>query len=409
MKQPLTPLLRNFFGFLKKDYYLLYKRKKYLYIFLLLPLVIASLFLFALNTSDYTIKVGVCDFDNTELSKGSFTDLNGFDTTILAQENCLNNLISGIGRGNFDLGMEIGKGFTQNIENLKQGKIIVYYDNTDLAFSNLVSWKVDQSMQPFERQVIDKLNTEVKQKLEGIREGVDILFEYSGKGRIKNLDEADKDLRSLEEMETEFLVNPIWTDKRGIYQDVGKSLGIVFIFPVLALFVILMLSSTSIIYDKKNGYLTRTKSSSSIFLYILAKVLFFVTLVLAQFLIIWILFLIYGASYSFQIPEIIKLIFYIGAIDSLIGLLIGIFSENEGIAVLFSLVVSFPLMLVSGLFFPIQTMPKIIQLVAKVLPLEFQIQAAKSVMLFNQGISNNWVWGIIALFIIAWIIIRKKG
>ena len=60
---------RRFYGYLKKDAMLLYKRKKYLYLFILLPLVIASLFLFALNPKDYNISVGICDFDQTDISQ----------------------------------------------------------------------------------------------------------------------------------------------------------------------------------------------------------------------------------------------------------------------------------------------------------------------------------------------------
>jgi ABC-2 type transport system permease protein len=404
----LSPFIK-FYGYLKKDTMLLYKRKKYLYIFILLPLIIASLFLFALNPSDYKIKVGVCDFDNTQISKQASTNLEGFTTTILPKDNCLENLIDKIQSGDFDLGIEIGDGFSENIENLKQSKLIIYYDNTDIAFSNLVSWKVDQSLEPFEKQIIDKLNQEIKTKISSIRGNVDIILDLDLPNKIENrVNEMDSQLKMLEEMDTEFLVNPLWTDQRGIYDNTKKSAGLTFIFPILALFIILMLASTSIIYDKKTGFITRVKANSSPTIYLLAKVVFFSFLVLIQFLIIFLLFKLYGGEYSFLSKELIKLIFYIGATDALIGLIIGLLSENEGIAVLFSLIISFPLMLVSGLFFPIQTMPKIIQIISKILPMNFQIQASKSILLFNQTISNNWIYGILILGIISYYLIKTK-
>jgi ABC-2 type transport system permease protein len=408
MKNPIVAPALRFYGYLKKDTVLLYKRKKYLYTFILLPILIASLFLFALNPSDYTISVGVCDYDNTQLSQQAFQSLQGFDTTLLPKDNCYDELIAGMKRGNFDLGIEVPQGFTSNLENLKQGKLVVHYDNTDIAFSNLVSWKVDNSLEPFEKNVIDTLNSRLKEKISSIRDNVDFLLEFAPSAINSKVEEIDEDLKNIEEMDTEFLVNPIWTDKRGIYGDVGKSAGITFIFPVLALFITLMLASTSIIYDKKNGFIIRVKSSSSPLLYLLAKTIFFTLLVLIQFLIILILFWIYGSSYSLSIIEILKLVFCIGAIDTLIGFIIGLISENEGIAVLFSLIISFPLMLVSGLFFPIQTLPKIIQFIAKILPLQFQINSAKGVLLFGDKVSGNWIYGLVILFVAVWWLLRKR-
>ena len=63
----MKPILKTY-AYLKKDTLLLVKRKKYLYLFILLPLIIATLFLFALNAKTYDIKVGICDFDQTDIS-----------------------------------------------------------------------------------------------------------------------------------------------------------------------------------------------------------------------------------------------------------------------------------------------------------------------------------------------------
>lgn len=403
---------RKFYGYLKKDTVLFYKRRKYLYTFLLLPLVIASLFLFALNSSDYTLNVGVCDLDGTSISREAFGSLNGFETTIFDSTNCEQELISGVESGAYDLGFVVPVGFKNNLENLKQSKMVVYYDNTDVAFSNLISWKVDQAMEPFERRVIDELNSEVKRNVRSIRDGFDLISpQLKGVSpRLGDkLEDMDESLNNLEEMDTEYLVNPIWTDKRGVYEVDSKSAGLAFIFPVLALFVILMLASTSIIYDRKSNFLIRVKSSSSVFSYLLAKLVFFFALVLIQFLIILGLFYLYGGGYSFSVLSVLKLIFYVAFVDALIGFLIGMISENEGIAVLLSLVVSFPLMLVSGLFFPIQTLPRIIQFVAKILPLQFQIDAAKNVLLFKGSMSNVWAYGVVGLFVAVWWLVKRKG
>lgn len=402
---------RKTYAYIKKDTLLLYKRKKYLYIFILLPLVIATLFLFALNPKEYDIKIGVCDFDQTEISTASFQNLNGFNPILFDQKNCLEELQSQIKQGKIDIGLEIGKGFSNNLQNLKQSKLIIYYDNTDISFTNLISWKIDQSLQPFKTQIIGDLNRELNSKINSIRSGVDLAIEFSGFSKTlqNKIQETDDDLKSLEEMNTEFLTNPIWTDKKPIYsEDLKKDAGIIYIFPILAIFIILMLASTSIIYDKKTNFITRVKASSSPILYILAKLIFFTALVAIQFLIILILFMLYGAKYAISPIGILQLILFIGIINTLLGLIIGLIANNEGIAVLFSLMISFPLMLISGIFFPTQALPKLIQWISTILPLHHQISATKQVLLFGQQLSSNWAYLAIILLVTTYYLIRKN-
>jgi len=402
---------RRFYGYLKKDTMLLYKRKKYLYLFILLPLIIASLFLFALNSKDYNIDVGICDFDKTDISRGAYSQLNGFNPIILPKDNCIEIVKSEIRLGKLDLGLIIPNGFANNIKNLEQSRMQIYYDNTDIAFSNLISWKVDQAMVPFKRQIINNLNKELSNKVSSVRDGIDVIMEISSISSFANdkIETADSELQKIEEMETEFLVNPIWTDKIPVYEEgLKKDAGIVYVFPILAIFIILMLSSTSIIYDKNTNFLTRVKSSASPISYILAKTIFFTALVLVQFLIMLILFMLNGASYTLPITGLIQLILFVGIIDTLLGFIIGLIANNEGIAILFSLMISFPLMLVSGIFFPTQSLPKIVQWVGEILPLHYQINASKAVLLFGQTISNTWIWFALGLFIIVVWLIRKE-
>ena len=165
---PLNPLIsvsRKFYGYLKKDLLLLYKRKKYLYLFLALPFIIGLLFIFFLDPTPGNISAAVCDHDSTQYSRQAVSDLAGFNIVFLSGENCSENLINAIKSKKFALGLEIPKGFSNNLLNMKQSRIVAHYDNTDIAFSNLMSWKVDSVLQPFERSVIDKLNNEIKIKI----------------------------------------------------------------------------------------------------------------------------------------------------------------------------------------------------------------------------------------------------
>lgn len=410
MKKILLAEGRKFLGYLKKDFLLLIRRRRYLYLFILLPLIIAGLFLFALNPSDYRIKAGVCNFDTNSMSRQAFANFKGFEPIFLEKQNCTDNLISMIKAGDVSLGLEVPVDFSSNIENLEQSKITVYYDNTDIALANLLSWKVDSSLGAFEREIIDSLNSELNTRISSARSNIEFFTEMVSVSPSleERVGEIDSDLKTIGEMDTEFLIDPVWTDKKPVYEEgLKKSAAVAFIFPILALFVVLLLASTSIIYDKKTGFLTRVRSSTSPFLYLLAKLVFFIVLVFAQFLIIMVLFLLYGATYSYSFFSLLNIIVYIAVIDSLLGIIVGLISNNEGVAVLFSLIISFPLMLISGIFFPIQTLPRAVQYLTSIMPLNYQILASKSILLFNQGISNTWVYFAVVLFaLVYWLIGR---
>lgn len=401
---------KQFYGYLKKDALLLIRRKKYLYLSIALPLIIAFLFLMILNPTQNAIKVGVCDLDNTAQTKLAFSNLKGFDPIFLEEKNCIENLKEDILKQKYPLGMSIGKGFTENLENLEQSHITLYYDNTDIAFANMMAWKVDQSMEPFEKEIVDKMNTDIQEQVKELRENVDAVKEIPESIFFqKKIDKIDSDVKKIEGIKTEFLVNPLWTAHEPIYEQTSsKDIGITFVFPIIALFILLMLASTSIIYDKNTNFLTRVKSGANPIIYLVAKLAFFVGLTIVQFGLVLALFLIYGATLSISILGIINLILFVGIINTLLGFVIGLVSDNEGIAILFSLIVSFPLMLLSGIFTPLQTMPGFTQSLAKILPLSHQINAAKTSLLFGLNFSYSWIYFAIGLLIASYILLQRK-
>lgn len=401
---------RKFYGYLKKDVLLLVRRKKHMYLFLALPFVIGLLFLFFLNPSPNSLKTAVCDNDGTDFSREAVSNLDGFSVTFLDSENCVEEMTSLIKKGKYSLGLEIPKGFSENLENLEQSRVLIYYDNTDIALANLVNWKVDSSLEPFERSIINKLNEEVKTKISSIRSGVDIVSDFSKSSSSinKRVLEIDSDLKVIEDIDTEFLLNPIWIDSKPLYEDQGDA-GIAFVFPIIALFVVLMLSSTSLIYDRKTNFLLRVKSSTSPLVYLLAKLVFFFAITLVNFLIIFLLFIIYGSSFALNIFQIINLVAFIAVTNTLIGLFIGSISDNEGIAILFSLIISLPFMLVSGVFYPIQTLPKFVQVLSRMMPMNYQIAHSKTVLLLGQSIGLTWIYWNLILFGIVYYMIRKRN
>jgi ABC-2 type transport system permease protein len=102
---------------------------------------------------------------------------------------------------------------------------------------------------------------------------------------------------------------------------------------------------------------------------------------------------------------LIQTLLYISVMNALIGLLIGILSESEGIAVLLSLLLTLPFMFLSGIFSSIKIMPRFFQWIAQAFPLNTQIELLKQVMIFgNSAFASIWypalVLGIVVLFLL---------
>ncbi len=406
-------LIRKFYGYLKKDLMLFYRRKKYLYMFLLFPVLIAIIFLILLSPSTSEIDVGICNLDESEIIKDVFSDIDGFNTNFIDRTDCEDKLYDNIEEGKYPLGLIIGEDFSKNIDDLKQASLTVVYDNTDIAFSNFVSWSIDQSLRPFKKEIIDQFNQELKSRVSVTRDSISVALDLSSdiSAIYDRILDVDSDLKKVEELDTDFLVDPIVTRREGIY-DMGKIefISLSFLFPIISLFLVLMLASTSLIYDKKNGFITKVKTSTSPIVYLISKLFFFYLLTSIVLISLLAIFFLFGISINLSlshIPELLKLILSISIINTLIGLLIGLISENEGVAVLISLIISFPLMLLSGLFFPVQTMPSFIQSFSKFLPLHYQIEASKSIFLFNQNLNWSWIYfGIVLLFLVYFLIRR---
>jgi ABC-type multidrug transport system permease subunit len=362
-----------------------------------------------MNPSNTKIKIGVCNFDSEFSSEEIFRDAGTFEPILLNKKNCSENLKEEIRQGKFPVGIILWEDFSSRLEELKQSRIDVYYDNSDIAFANLISWKLDLSMQPFEKKIINSLNLELKNNVKDARAGIGIVSEIIPKNLIKKVEEIDGNLKNIEEMETEFILNPIWTFHQGVYEEnsISKT-SIAFILPIILLFTILMLSSTSLIYDRKNNFISRVKTSTSLGVYLFAKLIFFFALALVQTLIILGVYAINGNFYWVNFFYFINLLLFISIINSLVGLLIGIISENEGIAILFSLIIAFPLMLLSGIFYPLQTVSPILKTITQILPLHYEILFAKQVFIFGSELKYNWLIPAIILFVIVWVLIRKK-
>jgi ABC-2 type transport system permease protein len=71
-----------------------------------------------------------------------------------------------------------------------------------------------------------------------------------------------------------------------------------------------------------------------------------------------------------------------------LGILITSFADTEETASMIMMSLMFPMMIMSGVFFPMEQMPWFMQYVSKVLPLTYSTTALRKVIVLGGGISN---------------------
>jgi ABC-2 type transport system permease protein len=71
-----------------------------------------------------------------------------------------------------------------------------------------------------------------------------------------------------------------------------------------------------------------------------------------------------------------------------LGIVITSFTKDQETAQMFMMTLMFPMMFLSGVFFPIQQMPWYMQDISKLLPLTYASDALRKVMVLGAGVSQ---------------------
>lgn len=126
---------------------------------------------------------------------------------------------------------------------------------------------------------------------------------------------------------------------------------------------------------------------------------------------------IFGANLYINFPSLI-LVFLIGSLSfTALGYFISSFSNTTEAYMGVANIVSFLMMFLSGVFFPIETMPEWLQPVSNILPLTYFADGLRESMVYETsilsnsilfGFGNMVIWGVISFIIGAWLYKRKS-
>jgi ABC-2 type transport system permease protein len=126
---------------------------------------------------------------------------------------------------------------------------------------------------------------------------------------------------------------------------------------------------------------------------------------------------IFGANLYINFFSL-TIIFLIGALSfNALGYLISSFSQTQNAYMGVANIVSFVMMFLSGVFFPIETMPDWLQPVSNILPLTYFAEGLRDSMVYETGVfsSTLWfgigvlvIWGAITFLLGSWLYKRKS-
>jgi ABC-2 type transport system permease protein len=126
---------------------------------------------------------------------------------------------------------------------------------------------------------------------------------------------------------------------------------------------------------------------------------------------------IFGANLFISFPSLI-IVFLIGALSfNALGYLFSSFSMTQNAYMGVANIVSFVMMFLSGVFFPIETMPDWLQPISNLLPLTYFAEGLRDSMVYETGLfsSTLWfgigvlvIWGVLSFGLGSWLYKRKS-
>lgn len=192
-------------------------------------------------------------------------------------------------------------------------------------------------------------------------------------------------------------------------------------FPVMApgiIIIVLMLitfltASTTLVTERKSGTMMRNiLSPVPLHMFLLEKIIFLLLLCAIQIVLMLIVVAFFDVFFTFSVQ-----VFGIFLLASLFlvtgGLLLGAIARSENTALLSSLVISIPLMFLSGVFFAFESMPKEMAFLGANSPITLIISLLESIHLYHTLPYYPFIeiilGTILVFFVFIYLIIKKNA
>lgn len=342
--------MKQFLSFVQKEFYHIFRDKRTMLILLVMPVLLIVLFGFAITTEVKNSRVAVYDLSKDEVTEQIIKRIDANPYFTVTSE--LNNgtvIDSLFLRGQIDMAVVFSEYFADNMKRSGDAGIQILIDGTEPNQASVRTGYI--------QQILGNCLQEYSQ-----------LYSISPSFRIEPV--------------TRMLYNP---QGRSEYNFVPGVIGLILIL------ICVMMTSISIVREKETGTMEVLLASPLPPVYIvLAKLVPYFVISCVNLVTILCL-----STMMLHIPVAGSLTGFIGIsllyvlVALSLGLLISIAVSSQLAAMLLSLLLIVPAVYLSGIIFPIESMPFALQKVSSVIPTRWYVEAARKLMI--QGVEMKYV------------------
>lgn len=348
-KQPEKPIsMRQFIVFTQKEFYHIFRDRWTALILLVLPILMIILFGFGINTEIKNTKFAVYDPSHDVATQGIVNKLATSEYFTLSEYVSSPDKIENIFREKgIGLVIVFSEQFYENLIHTGDAQVQLITDGTDPNTASILTAYATNLIFSYQQQLI--ANQEIP---------------YQIKPEIK------------------LLYNPTM---KGAFSTVPGVIGVIIIL------ICAMMTSISIAREKEQGTMeVLLVSPMKPIIIILAKVVPFFCISILNLITILLL-----SVYVLEVPIVgsIFLLFFVSLIyifvSLALGLLISSVVEKQMVALLISgMALMLPVVYLSGMMFPIESMPIVLQWISNIIPAKWFIIAMRNIMIKGLGFSS---------------------
>ena len=349
VSQPATPIsMDQFFAFVKKEFYHIFRDAWTMIILLVLPVVMLILFGFMMTTEVKNTQFAIYDPSRDEATQAIVNKISLSDYFIFSGYLDSPEQIEAVFRkGNIGLVVVFGERFYENMMHTGDAQVQLIADGSDPNNASTLTMYATSLIASCQQDMMGEME-----------------IPYQIKPEIK------------------FLYNPTL---KGSYNFVPGVMGLVLML------ICAIMTSVSIAREKELGTMeVLLVSPMKPIQIIISKVVpyFFLSVInLATILLLSVFLLGVPVNGSLSLLIFISLIFIF--VSLALGLLISSVVEKQMVALLTSaMVLMSPVMMFSGMMFPIENMPWILQIFSQIIPAKWYIVAVKKVMIQGLGFTS---------------------
>lgn len=346
---------KRFMSFVGKEFNHILRDTRTLMVLLVMPVVMIVLFGFALSTEIKDVKVVVLDPSNDAATTRIINHIDASEYfTVTSSANSEEGILQAFQNNTADIALVFEDNFYHRAVHDSDGSIQVIVDGSNTNVGSMAAFYVSSIVSSFQKELAQ----------EASMSGTD--GAVSAPVRIHT--------------STRMMYNP---QMKSAFNFVPGVMG------MILMLICAMMTSVSIVREKERGTMeVLLVSPVKPFSVILAKAIpYFVVsaLILAIVLCLSVFLIKVPISGSLLWVVLVSLVFILVSLS--IGILISTLVSRQEVAILISgMVLMLPTMLLSGMLFPIESMPKVLQWVSYCVPAKWYIEAIRVMMIQGLGI-----------------------